>query len=63
MFTGATVLVTIVSALGLGILAGWAVLASVLHLFFATKQASEAKLAPQRAVTSTAVSVAAGHSA
>jgi len=60
MFTGATVLVTIVSALGLGILAGWAVLAGVLHLFFATKSA-EAKVAPQRAVTSTAV--AASHTA
>ena len=62
MFTGATVLVTIVSALGLGILAGWAALAAVLHLFFAPKQSAEAK-APQRAVTSPAVSVAAGHTA
>ena len=63
MFTGATVLVTIVSALGLGILAGWAVLAAMLHLFFASKKANEAKLAPQRAVTSTAVRATAGHTA
>lgn len=61
MFTGATVLVTIVSALGLGILAGWAVLAAMLHVFFASKQAAEAKVAPRRAVTS--VSVAASHTA
>jgi hypothetical protein len=55
MFTGATVLVTIVSALGLGVLAGWAVLAAVLHLFFATKSAAEAKLSPQRAPSVAAV--------
>lgn len=61
MFTGATVLVTIVSALSLGVLAGWAVLAAVLHVFFATKSAAEAKVAPQRAVTQ--VRVAAGHTA
>jgi hypothetical protein len=61
MFTGATVLVTIVSALGLGILAGWAVLAGMLHLFFASKQADEDKLAPQRAMASAAASAAAGH--
>ena len=65
MFSGATVpitlVVTIVSALSLGIIAGWAVLAAVLHLFFATKAQAEAKVAPQRAVT--AVGVAASHSA
>jgi hypothetical protein len=61
MFTGATVLITIVSALSLGILAGWAVLAAVLHVFFASKSAADAKLAPQRAVTS--VNVAASHTA
>jgi hypothetical protein len=61
MFTGATVLITVVSALGLGILAGWAALAAVLHIFFATKSANEAKLAPQRAVTQ--VSVAASRTA
>ncbi len=61
MFTGATVLVTIVSALSLGILAGWAALAAVLHVFFATKQAKEAKVTPQRAVTS--VNAVAGHTA
>jgi hypothetical protein len=61
MFTGATVLVTIVSALGLGILAGWAALAAVLHVFFATRSAKEAKVVPQRAVT--AVNAVAGHTA
>jgi hypothetical protein len=64
MFTGATVpltlVVTIVSALGLGILAGWATLAAVLHLFFATKVAAEAKAVPQRVA---AVSVAVSHTA
>jgi hypothetical protein len=58
MFTGATVLLTIFSALTFGIMAGWAVLAAVLHLFFATK-AAEQKAAPQRA----AVGVAASHTA
>ena len=59
MFTGATVLLTIFSALSLGIIAGWAVLAAVLHLFFATK-AQEPKAAPARV---TAVGVAASHTA
>ena len=59
MFTGATVLLTIVSALSLGIIAGWAVLAAVLHLFFATK-AAEQKQVPARV---TAVGVAASHTA
>ena len=60
MFTGATVLLTIFSALSLGILAGWAVLAAVLHLFFAPKAEKEAKAAPSRV---TAVGVAASHTA
>ena len=64
MLTGATapltLVVTIVSALGLGIFAGWATLAAVLHLFFATKVAAERKQVPARV---TAVSVAASHTA